>query len=166
MSTTDNLKAAFAGESQANRKYLAFAKKAQADGFPQVARLFRAAAEAETVHAHAHLRVLGDVKATADNVQAAIDGEGYEFKEMYPQFLSLAQTENNQPAVASFRNALAVEKIHHGLYSSALNALKGGKDLPAAAIFVCGVCGNTVLGQAPDTCPVCGAAKKLFSEVV
>jgi len=165
MATADNLAAAFAGESQANRKYLAFAKKAEADGFPQVARLFRAAAEAETVHAHAHLRVLGGVKATAENLQAAIDGEGHEFEVMYPEFVAESQKEGNNPATMSFKNAMAVEEIHHGLYTRALDAVKGGKDLPAAAILVCGVCGNTVLGQAPDRCPVCGAPKSRFAEV-
>ena len=165
MATTDNLQEAFAGESQANRKYLAFAKKAEADGFPQVAKLFRAAAEAETVHAHAHLRVLGGVKSTAENVQAAIEGEGFEYKEMYPKFLAEAEQEGNQGAVHSFKNALAVEEIHYGLYSQALEAVQSGQDLPAAPIYVCGVCGNTVAGDAPDTCPVCGAPKSQFSEV-
>ncbi len=165
MATNDNLKAAFGGESQANRKYLAFAKKAEADGFPQVARLFRAAADAETVHAHAHLRVLGEIKATADNVQAAIDGEGYEFKTMYPEFLATAEAEKNQPAIMSFRYAMAVEKVHHGLYSKALEAVKAGKDLPAGRIYVCPVCGNTVIDSVPDSCPVCGTAKSRFFEV-
>ncbi|MFB3892595.1 MAG: rubrerythrin family protein [Phycisphaerae bacterium] len=165
MATMENLKDAFAGESQANRKYLAFAKKAEADGFPQVARLFRAAADAETVHAHAHLRVMNGVKTTAENVREAIAGEGYEFKEMYPKFLAAAQAEKNAGAVASFRNALAVEKIHHGLYSLALEAINAGKDLPAGRIFVCQVCGNTVNGEVPDTCPVCGSPRTKFVEV-
>lgn len=165
MATTDNLKEAFAGESQANRKYLAFAKKADEQKFPQIARLFRAAAEAETVHAHAHLRVLDGVKDTGANLQAAIAGEGFEFTEMYPKFLAQAEQEGNKGAVISFRNALDVEKIHHGLYSEALSAFESGKDLAAAPIFVCSVCGNTVAGHAPDKCPVCGAAKDRFSEV-
>ena len=165
MATLDNLQAAFAGESQANRKYLAFAKKAEADGLPQVARLFRAAAAAETVHAHAHLRVMGGIRTTVENLEAAVEGEGHEFREMYPQFVAEAEADGNKPAVVSFKNAMAVEEIHHGLYSNALEAVKGGKDLPAAAIFVCGVCGNTVLGQAPDKCPVCGAPQSRFSEV-
>ena len=122
MPTSQNLQDAFAGESQANRKYLAFAKKAQADGKPQIARLFRAAAEAETVHAHAHLNVLDGVKDTAANLQAAIDGEGFEFQDMYPEFVAQAQAEKNQAAVLSFQRALAVEKVHHGLYSKALQA--------------------------------------------
>jgi len=165
MATKDNLQDAFAGESQANRKYLAFAKKADEDGFPQVARLFRAAAEAETVHAHAHLRVLGGVKGTADNLEDAIEGEGFEFKEMYPKFLKEAEAEGNNPAVWSFKNANAVEEIHYGLYSDALSAVQGGKDLPASKIFVCAVCGNTVLGGALDVCPVCQNPKEMFFEV-
>jgi len=165
MATSENLADAFAGESQANRKYLAFAKRAEKDGFAQVAKLFRAAAAAETVHAHAHLRVMGGIKTSAENLQAAIDGEGYEFKEMYPKFIEEAESEGNSPAVMSFKNANAVEEIHHGLYTEALKAVKGGKDLPQAAIFVCGICGNTVKGKAPDKCPVCGAPKARFSEI-
>ena len=165
MATTDNLKEAFAGESQANRKYLAFAKKAEAEGFGQVAKLFRAAAEAETVHAHAHFDVLGGVKGTADNIAAGVEGEGFEFQQMYPKFVAEAKSEGNQGALTSFQNALAVEKIHHGLYSEALEAVKAGKDLPGSAILVCQVCGNTVLGEAPGKCPICGSAKDLFTEV-
>ena len=165
MSTEKNLQDAFAGESQANRKYLAFAKKAEADGFRQVAKLFRAAAGAETIHAHAHFRVLGGVKTTADNLKVAIEGEGYEFKTMYPAFVKEAEAEKNQAALVSFKNALAVEEVHHSLYSAALAAVESGKDLPAGAIFICTVCGNTLGGVAPDTCPVCGALKAKFSEV-
>lgn len=165
MATEKNLKEAFAGESQANRMYLAFAQKAESDGYPQVAKLFRAAAAAETVHAHAHFRVMGGVKGTADNLQAAINGEGYEFQKMYPGFLSEAESEKNAAAAASFRNALAVEKIHHDLYSRALESFKKGKDLAPQDIFVCEVCGNTVYGRAQDTCSVCGAPKSKFTKV-
>ncbi len=165
MATTDNLQAAFAGESQANRKYLAFAKKADADGLPQVAKLFRAAAEAETVHAHAHLRALSGVKTTTENLEAAIEGEGYEYREMYPPFLAEAQAEGNKAAEISFKNALAVEEVHHGLYSKALEAVKAGNDLPATAIYVCPVCGNTVEGAAPDTCPVCSVPGEKFIQI-
>jgi rubrerythrin len=165
MATTENLKAAFAGESQANRKYLAFAKQAEADGLPQVARLFRAAAEAETVHAHAHLRVLKGVQGTAANLQAAMDGEAYEFQKMYPQFVTEAEQEGAKDALISFRLAMAVEQTHHGLYSQALQAVKAGKDLPATSIWVCSVCGHTALGEAPDKCPVCAAAKQKFAAV-
>lgn len=165
MATKENLEAAFAGESQANRKYLAFAKKAEVDGFPQVAKLFRAAAEAETIHAHAHLRVLGGIKGTAENLEEAIAGEGHEFEKMYPEFLSMAQEEGNKPAEFSFKNALAVEEIHYGLYSKALGAVKDGGDLPAATIHVCPVCGNTVEGGVPDTCPVCNVPGSKFFEI-
>lgn len=165
MATADNLAAAFAGESQANRKYLAFSKKAETDGFPQIAKLFRAAADAETVHAHAHLRVMKGVGSTADNLQAAVDGEGYEFQTMYPGFIAEAEKEGNKPALVSFKNAMAVEQTHYKLYSEALATLKGGKDLPKAAIVVCSICGHTHVGGAPDKCPVCGATKDKFSEV-
>ena len=165
MATSDNLKEAFAGESQANRKYLAFAQRAEQDGYPQVAKLFRAAAEAETVHAHAHLRVMGGIKDTNENLQAAIEGEGFEFQQMYPKFLAEAEAEDNKPAVFSFKHALAVEEIHHGLYSEALDTVKSGTDLPETKIFVCAVCGNTVKGEAPDKCPVCSASKEQFKEV-
>jgi rubrerythrin len=166
MSTSENLKEAFAGESQANRKYLAFAKKAQEDGYPQVAKLFRAAAEAETVHAHAHFRVLGGVKDTNENLEAAIEGEGFEFQHMYPSFLSEAEAEGDKPATFTFKNALAVEEIHHGLYTQALEAVKAGSDLTENKIHVCLVCGNTVYGDPPDKCPICGAPVQQFKEVV
>ncbi len=165
MATIDNLKEAFAGESQANRKYLAFAKKADADGLAQIAKLFRAAAEAETIHAHAHLRVLGGVSDTARNLEAAIAGEGHEFESMYPGFVAEAEKEGNKGALVSFKNAMAVEKIHFDLYSEASKTLKTGKDLPAQKIFVCAVCGNTVLGEAQEKCSVCGAPKKQFVEI-
>ena len=165
MATSDNLKEAFAGESQANRKYLAFAKQAEADGYPQVAKLFRAAAEAETVHAHAHLRVMGGVGDTIQNLQAAIEGEGFEYREMYPRFLAQAQEENHRGAVTTFKNALAVEEIHHSLYTGALEAVRGGKDLPPNPIFICTVCGHTAVGEAPERCPVCGAKKEKYTEV-
>jgi rubrerythrin len=165
MPTADNLKETFAGESQANRKYLAFAKKAEADGYPQIARLFRAAAEAETVHAHAHLRVMDGVGSTLENLEAAIAGEGYECQKMYPEFIKIAEAEKNQSAVFSFKHALAVEATHHKLYSDALATLKAGKDLPAASIYVCPVCGHTEVGEAPDKCPVCGTPKRMFFEV-
>ena len=165
MSTQDNLQDAFAGESQANRKYLAFAKKADRDGFAQVAKLFRAAAEAETVHAHAHLRVMGGIKDTTANLEEAIEGEGHEFQTMYPEFLATAQAEGEKSAEISFKNALAVEGIHHGLYSQALEAVKAGNDLQGATIHVCPVCGNTVIGGVPDQCGVCGVPGSKFVEV-
>ncbi|HAK44576.1 MAG TPA: rubrerythrin [Spirochaeta sp.] len=165
MGTKENLQEAFAGESQANRMYLAFAKKADEDGLPQVAKLFRAAAEAETVHAHAHLRVLGGIKTTAENLETAIAGEGHEFMEMYPAFLKTAQEEGNKPAEFSFKNALAVEEIHHGLYSKALDAVKTDTDLPETKIYICPVCGNTVEGGVPDVCPICNVPGSKFIEI-
>ncbi len=163
--TTDNLQAAFAGESQANRRYLAFAKKAEQDGFPQVAKLFRAAAEAETVHAHAHLRALGGVKDTKENVKAAIAGEHHEFVSMYPEFIKAAEEEKNAAALTSFRFANAVEKIHHDLYTEALKAVETGKDLPSREVYVCPVCGYTVYDAAPDQCPVCKAKGSTFIRI-
>ncbi len=165
MPTRENLQAAFAGESQANRKYLAFAAKAEAEGHSQIARLFRAVAAAETVHAHAHLRVMKGVGDTKQNLQAAIEGEQYEFTEMYPKFVHEAEAEAQKGALNSFRNAMAVEKTHHGLYAEALVALNGGKDMPEAAIYVCDICGHTAVGEAPDKCPVCGAVKSRFRKV-
>ncbi len=145
--------------------YTAFAKKADEEGMPQIARLFRAAAEAETVHAHAHLRVMGGIKVTADNLERAVAGEREEFREMYPEFLARAVEEGDKQAEFSFRNALAVEEIHHGLYQKALESVKEGKDLPASAVYVCSVCGNTVEGSAPDKCPVCGVPGSKFMEI-
>ncbi|MGQ9732403.1 MAG: rubrerythrin family protein [Candidatus Zipacnadales bacterium] len=165
MATKENLQEAFAGESQANRKYLAFAKKAAAEGFPQVARLFRAAAEAETIHAHAHLRVLQGVGTTVENLQAAIEGEGFEFQQMYPKFVQEAEAEGDTSATMSFKYALAVEEIHHHLYKAALEVVQGGNDLAERKVFVCGVCGNTVYDEAPEVCSVCGAPKQKFSEI-
>lgn len=165
MPTKENLMAAFAGESQANRKYLAFAKQADRDGFKQVARLFRAAAEAEAVHAHAIIGAANGVKTTKENLAEAIAGEHYEFTGMYPGFLKEAAAEGNKPAETTFKSANAVEKIHHELYTQALNAVNAAKDLPPSEIHVCSVCGNTVIGEAPDRCPVCGAPKNKFFAV-
>lgn len=165
MSTQDNLQAAFAGESQANRKYLAFAKKADEEKLPQVAKLFRAVAEAETIHAHSHLRVMKGVKSTRENLEAAIAGEAHEFQKMYPGFIAEAQKEGDKPAVRSFSGAMAVEEVHHGLYTQAHAAVQGGVDLAAAPIYVCDVCGHTVIGEAPDACPVCKVKKEHYKEV-
>ena len=165
MATSENLAAAFAGESQANRKYLAFAKKAEADGMPGAARLFRAAAEAETVHAHAHLRVMGGIKGTKENLEAAVEGESFEYQKMYPQFVEQAKAEGNKAALTSFQYAMAVERIHAKMYIDALKAVEAGKDVPAQAVYVCSVCGNTFVGEVPDTCPICGVKKEKFFEV-
>lgn len=163
--TQENLQEAFAGESQANRKYLAFAAKAEKDGYPQLARLFRATAEAETVHALKHLEVMGGIKTTKENVEAAIGGEHHEFTSMYPDFIKKAEAENNKAARTSFSFANEVEKIHHGLYQKALETLKSGQKMKDEPYYVCQLCGNTVAGEAPDKCPICGAMKKMFKKV-
>jgi len=165
MSTNENLADAFAGESQANRKYLAFAKKAEIDGFPQIAKLFRAAAAAETIHAHAHLRAMGGIKTTAENLQSAIDGEGFEFQKMYPPYLEEAKKEGNKPAEISFKNALEVEEIHYNLYKDAYDTVNKGADLADKKLYVCEICGNTVYDGIPDKCPVCGAPHHKFIEI-
>ena len=165
MATSDNIKEAFAGESQANRKYTAFAKKAEQDGFKQVARLFRAAAEAETIHAHAHLRVMGGIGSTAENLRVARDGEGYEFQNMYPGFLAEARAEGNQAAVKSFEFAMAAEKVHYGLYEKALALVQQGRDLDDAVVYLCPVCGNVEIGFLPEKCAICGVPGSKFVEI-
>jgi len=165
LKTMDNLRDAFAGESQANRRYLAFAKKAEQEGYPQAARLFRAAAEAETVHAHNHLRIMGGIKSTQENLQEAIGGETFEYKEMYPGYINTAAAEGNKEAGWSFNVANKVEEIHAGLYRKAADALKAGKDVPKVDYYVCKVCGNTVEESPPDKCPICGAPKTAFNKV-
>ncbi len=157
--TEQNLQDAFAGESQANRKYLAFAKKAEEEGFEQVARLFRAAAAAETIHAHNHLKALAGVKSTRENLMAAISGESYEFQQMYPRMIDDAKTEGQDFALRSFNLANEVEKVHAALYKKALEDL--GKNA-SADYYVCSVCGYTAEGEAPDDCPVCRAKKQAF----
>lgn len=160
--TDENLKAAFAGESQANRLYLAFAKKAEEEGFTQTAKLFKAAAEAETVHALNHIRITGQVKSTLENLGTAVTGETYEFKKMYPEFIAEAKKEGNKQAAYSFDLANKVEQIHAGLYQKAIDALKNKKELAKVDYYVCRVCGNTVEGSAPEKCPICGSPKEKF----
>lgn len=157
-----NLKDAFAGESQANRKYLAFAKKAEQEGHLQVAKLFRAAADAETVHAHAHLRALGGIGSTADNLKEAIGGETHEFTSMYPEMIKAATNEGFDAALKSFILANTVEKIHAELYQKALAAL--GQNA-AVDYHVCQICGNTVEGPPDGPCEVCGAGKSAFRKI-
>lgn len=160
--TEQNLRDAFAGESQANRKYLAFADKAEKEGYPQVAKLFRAAGAAETVHAHAHLRALGEIGNTAENLKVAVAGETHEFKSMYPVMIETAKEEGNKKAERSFVFANEVEKVHADLYQKALDNLDS---LEAADYHVCSVCGMTVENEAPDNCPVCGAPASAFFKV-
>jgi len=160
--THENLKAAFAGESQANRRYLAFANKAEQEGFMQVAKLLKAAAEAETVHAMNHLRITGEIKSTLDNLDTAVSGETFEFNEMYPEYIKTAKQEGNKQAAWSFDVANQVEQIHAKLYKKAIDALKNKKPLDKVDYYVCSVCGNTVEGSPPDKCPICGAPKEKF----
>ncbi len=157
-----DLKEAFAGESQANRKYLAFAEKADREGYPQVARLFRAAAEAETVHALNHLRALKAIGSTADNIKEAIAGESAEFQKMYPRMIADSQAEGHKEAERTFTFANEVEKVHARLYQKALENMA---DKKMVDMYVCSVCGYTVEGEPPDTCPVCKAVKKLFKRI-
>lgn len=164
MKTTDDLKAAFAGESQANRRYLAYAKKAEEDGYPQIAKLFRAVAAAETVHAHNHLRALGEIKSTAENLQAAIAGENYEVVTMYPEFLADAEAEGAGQARRSFDYAWQTEQIHEVMYREALESLDG--ELEDADYWVCPVCGHTHRGpEAPEKCPICGAKRERYLKI-
>jgi len=161
--TEEALKEAFAGESQANRKYLAFAAKADQEGYPQAARLFRAAAEAETIHAHNHLRALKAVRSTGENLQEAIAGESHEFTSMYPAMIADARVEGNREAERSFHFANEVEKVHARLYQELLaNLSKAGETY---AYYVCPVCGYTEGKAAPEVCPVCGAKGKMFKKV-
>jgi len=160
--TSDNLQAAFAGESQASRKYLYFAEKAYEEGHKQIARLFRAASDAETVHARNHLRVMQGIKSTSDNLKAAIGGEHYEFTKMYPDFMKQADAEGNKKANDTFDLANRVEQIHHRLYQTALTMLEKGQDMAEKPIYVCQYCGNTVEGEPPDRCPICGMPQKMF----
>lgn len=160
--TEKNLMEAFAGESQANRKYLAFAKQAEKEGYPRVARLFRAAAEAETVHAHAHLKTAGGIKSTIENLKEAVAGEIHEFKSMYPEMIKTAEAEGDKNAVRTFTYANEVEKIHAGLYQKALDNI-GNQDM--VDYYVCSVCGYTCENEPPDSCPVCKSKAKAFSRV-
>jgi len=158
-----NLKDAFAGESQANRRYLAFAGQAEKEGFHQVAKLFRAAAEAETVHAHNHLRALGGIRSTSENLLEAVAGETHEFKHMYPEMIAVAKAEGATEALRSFRYAYEVEKVHAGLYLEALECLEKGHE--EFDYFVCPVCGHTVERRAPEICEVCGAKGSVFLRI-
>src|SRR5271157_3524097 len=157
-----NLMDAFAGESQANRKYLAFAYKAEAEGHKQIAKLFRAAAAAETIHAHNHLKADGGIKTTRENLDAALQGEVYEFQKMYPSMIEDAKAEDNKTALRTFTFANEVEKVHAALYQKAIDEF--GKNTETD-YYVCDVCGHTVEGEPPDECPVCKAKKQAFKKV-
>ena len=162
--TIDDLKTAFAGESQAFQKYTAYAKKAAADGLPNIAKLFEATAQAELTHAAGHLKALDKIQSTLDNLQDAIDGETYEFTEMYPPMLDLA-TSDGHKAKTMFKFAVDAEEVHAKIYKQALEAVKKGVDLDVSEFHLCPVCGYIELGQAPEKCPVCGAKKAVFEVV-
>jgi len=166
MKTSDNVMSAFTGESQANRKYATFAEKAAEEGFPAVARLFKAASEAEAIHARRLMKVMGAIGTTADNLEKAVAGETHEYTEMYPGFIATAKVEGGQSeAEIAFNYAKMAEEVHAGLYKKALDAVNGKRDLPADKISVCTICGNIFLGEAPPQCPICKAFKKKFVEV-
>jgi rubrerythrin len=163
-STVDNLKEAFAGESQANQKYRSFAEKAEQEGFHNIARLFRTTAEAERIHAVGHLRALDGIKSTADNLKEAIGGETYEFTEMYPPMLKTAESEGHK-AKRMFGYAVEAEAVHAKLYTLALQAVQQGKDLTEVNFYLCPVCGYIELGNPPEECPVCGTKASKFVKV-
>ena len=161
--TQDNLKEAFAGESQASQKYRAFANKAERDGFPNVAKLFRTASAAEQIHAEGHFKAMDGVGSTADNLQSAIDGETYEFTEMYPPMIEQAESDEHK-AKRMFNYAAGAEAVHAKIYKMALHAVQRGEDF-AEEFFLCPVCGHIELGAPPENCPICGAKGKVFLQV-
>jgi len=162
--TESNLKDALAGESQAHIKYLNFAEKAAEEGYDNVARLFRAASYSEQVHATKHLKVLSGIGSTPENLGAAVGGEGFEIDEMYPAYIDVAKLQGEATAEKSFFRAYETEKVHHQLYGAARAAVDSGADADVPAIFVCGGCGFTMHGGAPEKCPLCGAPKSMFRE--
>ncbi|HAP31663.1 MAG TPA: rubrerythrin [Firmicutes bacterium] len=162
MKTKENLMSAFAGESQANRKYLAFAQKAEKEGFKNVGRFFRAIAEAETVHALKHLEVAGEIGSTLENLTQAVEGEHYEFTEMYPRFIATAAAEKEDKARKSFEFANEAEKVHGKTFVALKATVASGKDLEDGEIFLCPICGWVGTGESPKSCPICNAAAKVF----
>ena len=162
--TQENLKVAFAGESQANRKYTAFAQKAEKEGYPRIAKLFRAAAEAETIHALAQFQNMGGVGTTLENLRAAIAGETYETETMYPPMVAEAEKEKHK-AKTMLKWACAVEQVHADLYKQALAALESGKDLDTLEVYICPLCGHLELGKAPEKCPVCNLPGAKYAKV-
>ena len=162
--TQENLAEAFAGESQANRKYLAFARQAEKEGYAQIAKLFRAAADAETIHAIAHLTNMGGVGSTLENLQAAVGGETYEYTEMYPPMVEQAKAEGHRAkTMLDFANK--AERVHAGLFQDALEALQAGKDLSKMEVFLCPVCGHLEFGEPPERCPICNAPRAKYQKV-
>nr|WP_320162740.1 rubrerythrin family protein [uncultured Methanoregula sp.] len=165
MATTENAKEAFAGESQANRKYQAFSEKATEEGFKNIATLYKAASEAEAIHAKKLLKVLAAIEPTAKNLEASIAGETHEFTTMYPGFIKEAESEKKSDALLAFTFAMKAEQVHAALYKKALDAVKSGSDLPREKVFLCPVCGNIEMVKAPDKCPICGVFGKQFREI-
>ena len=165
MATMENAKEAYAGESQANRKYAAFSEKAVEEGFRNVAVLFKAASEAEAIHAKKDLKVLSAIGSTVQNLEASFAGETHEYTAMYPGFVKAAEAEKRSDAVLAFTHAMKAEEVHAGLYKKALDAVKGGKDISNAKVFLCPVCGNIEIGKAPEKCPICGLLGKQFREI-
>jgi rubrerythrin len=163
-STTDNLKDAFSGESQAFQKYSAFAKKAEKEGFKNIAKLFNTTAQAERIHAEGHLKALEMIASTAENLQGAIDGETFEYTEMYPPMEEQAVGEGHK-AKTMFRFALGAEKVHAEIYAKALEAVKSGKDMDVSDFYLCPVCGYIEVGKVPEKCPICNALGKVFTLV-
>ena len=162
--TKENLKEAFAGESQANQKYLAFAKEAESKGFANVAKLFRTTAQAERIHAEGHFEALGGVGSTAENLEAAIGGETFEHTEMYPPMLEQAEADEH-PAKRMFAYALKAERIHAELYKKALEAVRNGQDLESPDVWLCPFCGHIELGNPPENCPICSAKASRYVQV-
>jgi rubrerythrin len=163
--TEEYVQEAFGGESKANRRYMLYAERAEKDGYPQVAKLFRAVAEAEMVHIRNHLNVIDAIGSTKDNLLAASLGEKDEFTDMYPHYIEIAREEKNDRAERSFDWANRVEKVHYGYFDTAYKGMKEGKEPPDATYYVCQVCGNTVRDNVPDKCPICGAPVKAFRKV-
>lgn len=162
--TNDNLNEAFAGESQANQKYRAFAKKAEKEGFSNIAKLFRTTAEAERIHAEGHLKALDMIASTAENLQGAIDGETFEFTKMYPPMVETAVADGHK-AKTMFKFAVDAEEVHAQIYTKALEAVKSGVDMDVSEFHLCPICGYIELGSAPEKCPVCGAKQHIFEQV-
>jgi len=165
MATIENVKEAYAGESQANRKYIAFSEKAAEEGFRNIATLFKAASEAEAIHAKKLLKVMGAIGTTQNNLQGSIVGETYEFTAMYPGFIKTAEEEKKSDAVLAFTYAMKAEQVHAKLYEKALSLLKSGSDMGREKVFLCPVCGNIELGKVPEKCPICAVFGKQFKEI-
>lgn len=156
--TLENLMEAFAGESQANRKYLAYSTKAKSDGKKNAAKLFKAASDAETIHAHKHFEVAGKIKSTVENLNDAVTGENHEYQSMYPEFLKVAQEEGNQAAVRTFTYALKAEEVHARLYKEALENLDQEEEV---FYYLCPICGN-IEKVVPEKCFICGTTGTKF----